>query len=92
VEKMGSALQVTLYKSVVFLLLIVILSEYIKSNELRRSILIEAELFNTRLTQLIQYNKLQNQKINLKQAVLAFGASIAFISEGDSSETSQGGY
>ena len=81
-----------LYKSVVFLILILILSNLIKSNELRTSILKEVKTFNSKLALLTQTTEIIKQKKELEQAVLAFGATIAFTEEGDSSETYQGGY
>ncbi|MBT6049488.1 MAG: hypothetical protein HOG49_22040 [Candidatus Scalindua sp.] len=86
-----SGVQAILFKCVVFLLLIVILNEYRISNELRKSILAEIQTFNSRLTELIQSNTFLDQKKNLEEAVLAYGATIAFTERSDSLENGKGG-
>jgi hypothetical protein len=87
-----------LYKTIVFLILILILSEYIKSNELRASILVESKKINSSLLQLQQSTKILKQQKNLDESVLAFGATIMFDERSDSSGLyngdgeSKGGY
>ena len=86
-----SEVQEILFKCVVFLLLIVILCEYRKSNELRASILNEIQTFNSKLSQLKTTTKILKQNSNIESAVLAYGATIGFSERSDSNETAKGG-
>ena len=80
-----------LYKTLVFLIFLAILSNLIKSNELRTSILEEVKIFNSDLALLNTKFTIFEQQNNLEEAVLAYGATIAFIERSDSIDTNVGG-
>ena len=63
--------------SLVFLILLCILTAYRQSNELRRQILCEIEQFNTRLNTLEQTSLISKQSYNLKLATLMYGSNIS---------------
>ena len=62
----------------VFLILMFILGELIKSNELRTGILRQQKQFNSELSQLQQTTEILSQGRNIEDTILAFGASIRF--------------